>query len=86
MCGEKRKMEIRKLKLVGGVVAGLSDFLLAGIKLGSLHCASPRVRRSEREEKSWARFGRDDSFCFWRTDEFGQGSTRNEMLLQFATQ
>jgi hypothetical protein len=37
----------------------------AEIKPGSLHCASPRVRRSEREEKAWARFGRDDNvFCF----------------------
>ena len=50
------------------------ELWLTEITPGSLHCASRRVRRSEREEKASARFGRDDSFCFWRTDCFGQGA------------
>jgi len=51
------------------------DFWLADITPGSLHCASRRVRRSEREEKASARFGRDDSPNFQRAARFGQGST-----------
>ena len=30
-----------------------------------LHCTSRRVRRSEREEKASARFGRNDSYQNW---------------------
>ncbi len=38
--------------------ASLAD---GGIKPGFLHCASRRVRGSEREEKASARFGRNDN-------------------------
>jgi hypothetical protein len=56
-------------------------FELAEITPGSLHCASRRVRRSEREEKASARFGRDDSPHSRRAARFGQGSTADcEMM------
>jgi hypothetical protein len=59
---------------LGSLIALPIDFELAEIMPGSLHCASRRFRRSEREEKASARSGRDDSFYFRGADRFGQGS------------
>jgi hypothetical protein len=69
---------------VGMLIGSPIVFGLAEIKPGSLHCASRRVRRSEREEKASARFGRDDRPYSRRAARFGQGSTADcEMI--FAT-
>jgi hypothetical protein len=38
-------------KKTSSVAAGIIDFRFVEIKPGSLHCASPRVRSSERERK-----------------------------------
>jgi hypothetical protein len=42
-----------------------------------LHCASQRVRSSEREEKASARFGRDDRWFFGLTDRWVVGTRKS---------
>ena len=59
----------------------------AEIKPGSLHYASPRVRRSEREERGCARSGRDDSVVvglrLWSDKEKEDSDLRSEFLLRW---